>query len=78
MRANALQSLGKLKSANAYGVLTAAVQTESPDGMLRDIALGALGSLGDDRAVPLLREWAGGGQAAGGALRGDRQLGLSR
>jgi hypothetical protein len=38
--------------------LTVAVKSESPDGITRNAALRALGSLGDDRAVPLLREWA--------------------
>lgn len=55
--AAALQAIGKLKSSNAFGTLVAAVNSESPDGFLRDAALRALGSLEDDRAVPLLREW---------------------
>jgi HEAT repeat protein len=57
-RAAALQAIGKLKSANAYGTLVAAVNGDSPDGFLRVAALRALGSLEDDKAVPLLREWA--------------------
>ncbi len=33
------------------------VGSESPDGFLRNASLRGLGSLGDDRAVPLLLEW---------------------
>jgi HEAT repeat protein len=62
-RANALQSLGKLKAANALPVLTAAVNAESPDDFLRNAALRSLGYLGDDRGVPLLREWSAPGKA---------------
>jgi aminopeptidase N len=62
-RANALQSLGKLKAANAFVVLTAAVNADSPDDFLRNAALRSLGYLGDDKGVPLLREWAAPGKA---------------
>jgi aminopeptidase N len=61
-RASALQSLGKLKTAGAYETLSAAVKSDSPDGFLRNAALRALGSLGDDRAVPTLRNWAAPGK----------------
>jgi hypothetical protein len=47
-----------MKTPNAYDALTAAVNGDSPDGFLRDAALRAFGPLGDDKAVPLLREWA--------------------
>jgi aminopeptidase N len=57
-RAGALQAIGRLKSANAYDTLVAAVNGESPDGFLRNAALRGLGALGDDRAVPILRAWA--------------------
>jgi aminopeptidase N len=57
-RANALQSIGRLKTPSAYDTLVSAVNGESPDGFLRNAALRGLGSLGDDKAVPLLREWA--------------------
>jgi len=73
-RVAALQSIGRLKTPNAYDTLTAAVNSESPDGFLRNAAMEGLGSLGDDRAAPLLREWALPGkdietrQAAIGAL----------
>jgi aminopeptidase N len=57
-RASALQAVGRLKSPQAYDTLVATVNGESPDGFLRNAALRGLGSLGDDKAVPLLREWA--------------------
>ena len=56
-RAAALQSLGRLKSPNAFATITTAVNGESPDGFLRDAGLRAFGYLGDDKALPLLREW---------------------
>ena len=56
-RAAALQSLGRLKAPTALTVLSAAITSDSPDGFLRDAALRSLGYLGDDKAVPLLREW---------------------
>ena len=61
-RANALQSLGHLKAPDALNVLTAAVNVDSPDDILRNAALRSLGFLGDDKAVPLLREWAAPGK----------------
>jgi aminopeptidase N len=57
-RASALQSIGQLKTPKAYETLTTTVNSDSPDGFLRHAALRALGSLGDDKAVPLLRNWA--------------------
>jgi aminopeptidase N len=62
-RANALQALGKLKAPDALPVLTAAVKADSPDDVLRNAALRSLGYLGDDKGVPLLREWAAPGKA---------------
>jgi aminopeptidase N len=56
-RASALQTIGRLKSPQAYDTLVPAVNGESPDGYLRNAALRGLGSLGEDKAVPLLREW---------------------
>jgi hypothetical protein len=61
-RASALQALGRLKSANAFNILNAAVVADSPDGFLRDAALRGFSSLGDDKAVPLLREWSAPGK----------------
>src|ERR1700722_16768266 len=63
VRAAALGALGQIKAPNAYDVLIAAVKSESPDDKLRNGALDGLGSLGDDRAVPLLLEWAAPGKS---------------
>jgi len=57
-QAAALQAIAKMKPAGAYDTLVAGVASNSPDGYLREAALRGLGSLGDDKAVPLLREWA--------------------
>src|ERR1700730_14979342 len=57
-RAAALQALGKLKAAGAYAILETAITGDSPDDFLRSAALRSLGPLGDDKAVPTLREWA--------------------
>jgi aminopeptidase N len=56
-RAAALQALGRLKAPNAFATLEAAVAADSPDGFLRNAALRALSSFGDDKAVPLLLQW---------------------
>jgi aminopeptidase N len=56
-RAAALQAIGKLKTPTAFDTLSAAVKSQSPDGFLRNAALRGLGALGDDKAVPILREW---------------------
>ena len=61
-RAAALQALGRLKAPGALVTLDAAVAAESPDGFLRNAALRSMGGLGDDKAVPLLREWAAPGK----------------
>ena len=61
-RAAALQAIGRMKTPNAYDTLIAAVNGDSPDGFLRDAALRAFGPLGDDKAVPLLRDWAAPGK----------------
>jgi len=57
VRAAALNSLAKIKAPNAFDVLSAAVKSDSPDDTLRIAALRALGTLGDNRAVPILLEW---------------------
>ncbi len=61
-RAAALQALGKLKAPGALTALKEAVSVESPDGFLRNAALRAMGSLGDDKAEPLLLEWSAAGK----------------
>jgi HEAT repeat protein len=62
VRAAALYSLAELKAPGAYDLLVAAVKSESPDDVLRIAGLRSLGNLGDDRAVPLLLEWAAPGK----------------
>lgn len=57
-RAAALQAIGRVKSANAFASLNAGVASDSPDDMLRHAALRSFGTLGDDKAVPLLLDWA--------------------
>jgi Aminopeptidase N len=57
-RASALQALGKVKAPDALAALNAAVGGESPDNFLRNAALRAMGPLGDDQAVPMLKGWA--------------------
>jgi aminopeptidase N len=56
-RAAALQALGKLKAPNAFAILNSAIAADSPDDFLRNAALRSLGTLGDEKAVPVLREW---------------------
>ena len=56
-RAAALEGLGMAKPASAFATLSAAVAADSPDNFLRKAALRSFASLGDDRAVPLLKEW---------------------
>jgi len=84
VRNAAMQSLAQLKAANAFDVLGAALQTESPDNTTQRAALRAFGTLGDDRAVPLLLAWSAPGkptdlrQAAIGSLgpvgRGNKDV----
>jgi len=62
VRAAALNALGDIKAPNAYEVLSAAVKLDSPDDTLRNGALEGLGSLADDRSVPLLLEWSAPGK----------------
>jgi HEAT repeat protein len=61
-RCAALQALGRLKTPTAYAILSGAVKSDSPDGYLRNAALRSFGTLGDDKAVPLLRRWAAPGK----------------
>jgi len=56
-RASALQALGRLKASGTFATLETAVNSDSPDGFLRNAALRAFGSLGDDKAAPLLLQW---------------------
>jgi aminopeptidase N len=61
-RGAALQAIGEIKTPRALEILTASVNGESPDGFLRNAALRGFGPLGDDKAVPLLRQWAAPGK----------------
>ncbi|HEV3419966.1 MAG TPA: M1 family aminopeptidase [Candidatus Acidoferrum sp.] len=61
-RGAALRAIGRIKGPGAYETLVAVVNSDSPDGFLRNAALSGLGALGDDKAVPLLREWAAPGK----------------
>ncbi len=61
-QAAALQALGKLKAPATLETLNTAVTADSPDAFLRNAALRAMGELGDDKAVPTLREWAAAGK----------------
>jgi aminopeptidase N len=62
VRSSALGALAALKTPSALSVLEAAVSTDSPDDILRRAALRAMGTLGDDKAVPALLEWSAVGQ----------------
>src|SRR4029077_2433718 len=62
VRGAALKSLAEIKAPNAFEILSAAVQSESPDDTIRAAALHGLGTLGDDRAVPVLLAWAAAGK----------------
>jgi aminopeptidase N len=62
-RASALEALGRLKTPAALTTLTAAVAGDSPDDFLRNAALRSLGPVGDDKAVPVLREWSAVGKS---------------
>ncbi|MBI3663466.1 MAG: HEAT repeat domain-containing protein [Acidobacteria bacterium] len=62
VRTAALHALGQQKSKNAFDVLKAAAAMDSIDNAFRATALKALGTLGDDRAVPILEEATAPGQ----------------
>jgi aminopeptidase N len=68
VRAAALQSLALDKAPNLEATLEKTLTISSPDDVLRGAALRAMGSLGDDSAVPTLLEWSSPGKSA--QLRG--------
>ncbi|MGA8222749.1 MAG: M1 family aminopeptidase [Candidatus Acidiferrales bacterium] len=76
VRGAALKSLAELKAPGAFETLSVAVKSDSPDDILRAAALRAFGTLGDNRAVPLLLEWAALGKPLD--TRGSAILGVSR
>jgi aminopeptidase N len=57
VRGAALGVLAQMKAPGAYEMLAVAVNSDSPNDILRRAALGGFGAFGDDRAVPLLMEW---------------------
>jgi aminopeptidase N len=57
VRAAALGTLAQIHAPRAYDTLVAAVKSDSPNDILRNAGLEGLGTLGDDRAVPLLLDW---------------------
>ena len=67
VRGAALQSLATDKAPNAESILEKALTIPSPDDVLRSAALRAMGSLGDNSAVPALLEWSSPGKPS--ALR---------
>jgi aminopeptidase N len=62
VRAAAIESIGAIKAPGAYDTLVAEAKSESPDNIVRNAAIRGLGTLGDDKAVPLLLEWASPGK----------------
>jgi len=57
-RAAALEALAGAKTAGGFEMLSAAAAGDSADGFLRKAALRSFAMLGDNRAVPILKEWA--------------------
>ncbi|HJY88036.1 MAG TPA: HEAT repeat domain-containing protein, partial [Candidatus Acidoferrales bacterium] len=62
VRAAALASYGQVKPSSGLALLESAAATDSPDDRLRVAALRAMGTLGDDKAVPLLLNWSATGK----------------
>lgn len=58
VRGAALEALADLKAPNALGVLSKAVTSDSPDEIIRRSALRGFATLGDDKVVPILVDWA--------------------
>jgi len=75
VRAAALRALAEVKAPNAFDILVAAVNSDSPDGILRDAALGSFGALGDTRAVPTLLAWSAPGRPLNGREEAISALG---
>jgi aminopeptidase N len=67
VRGAALQSLALDKAPNAEPLLEKALTNSSPNDVLRSASLRAMGSLGDNSAVPALLEWSSPGKPS--ALR---------
>ncbi len=58
VRIPALGAITQLKAKNTYALLTEAAGMDSPDHAIRSNAMRLFGQLGDDKAVPMLLEWA--------------------
>lgn len=57
VRAAALEAIAAAKTPSALATITAAVDTPSPDDILRKAALRSFATLGDDQAAPLVLRW---------------------
>ncbi|MGH9679523.1 MAG: HEAT repeat domain-containing protein, partial [Candidatus Acidiferrales bacterium] len=68
VRGSALQSLADDKASGTAELLEKVLDTASPDNVLQQAALRAMGSLGDDSVVPSLIKWSSPGNAS--LLRG--------
>jgi len=75
VRMAALDSLVTLAVKDAYDLLLAAMNTDSPDDRLRARALSEFGILGDPRATPLVREWSEPGRPLSARPSAIRALG---
>ncbi|GAC1667131.1 MAG: M1 family aminopeptidase [Candidatus Acidiferrum sp.] len=75
-RAAALGALAHLRAPSAFATLSAAVAGDSPDDFLRNAALRAFGTLGDDKAVPLLRTWSEPGKSVESRSAAVTSLGM--
>jgi aminopeptidase N len=62
VRAAAIGALAEMKPPHTFETLQDAVNSQSPDDILRNAALRAFGPLGDDQAVPVLQTWAAPGK----------------
>jgi aminopeptidase N len=62
VRAAALAAFARQKPVDGLALLQEAAATDSPDDRLRTAALRAMGTLGDDKAVPALLEWSATGK----------------
>jgi aminopeptidase N len=62
VRATALISLAQTKNSGALETLETAVQTDSPDNVIRRAGLRAMGRLGDEKAANTLLDWSAQGK----------------
>jgi aminopeptidase N len=62
VRTAALRALGEIQTQDAFNVLAKTIRMDSPDDVLREAAFDGFAALGDDRAVPILLDWAAPGK----------------